>query len=188
MCFYISKKHNSSFFKFTPSLQSLLNVILLINFSTFTKSALRTRPPPQSVCSCNSHICPIYKPTADHSAHWNISRGKTFILLFYKPLYTCHRATKPLMCSYYQIIKLQQHVRTWHESFFPSGKPAHIILSVIFFWPYGVSLHSLFDMIGTFTSFKTSDVAPCCVVRPQPVTTPCTPVKLLPVMRAYSIR
>jgi hypothetical protein len=40
-------------------------------------------------------------------------------------------------------------------------------------------------MMGTVTSFSTSDGAPYWSVAPQPVTTPCIPVKLLPAINTH---
>lgn len=50
---------------------------------------------------------------------------------------------------------------TWQESFCPSLKPAHSILSVIRDAPYPVLRHSVFDKIGTVTSCKFTEMSPC---------------------------
>lgn len=45
-------------------------------------------------------------------------------------------------------------------SFMPSSKPAQSILSVILDDEYPVSLHSLFEMIGTVTSCRVFETSP----------------------------
>lgn len=61
---------------------------------------------------------------------------------------------------------------TWHESFLPSGYPAHIMLAVMRFSSYSVFLQSSLLMIGTYTSCSTCDDEPPCFFAPQPVMTP----------------
>lgn len=69
---------------------------------------------------------------------------------------------------------------TWHESFWPSGYPAQIMLFVIRFSSYSVFRQSSLLMIGTYTSCNTCDEEPPCFFAPQPVMTPSYPEKLFP--------
>lgn len=165
-----------------------MSVILSIKSSPFANSAPRQYYPPHVSARVTSTRAEICISTAEHAAHWIISLSKTFTILFEEPVCT-QQDNKSFNVLLF--LKLKNSIKihrmlTWHESFFPSGKPAHIMLSVILFWPYVVILHSLLDMIGTVTSLRTSDVAPCCITAPQPVTTPSSPVKLLPVKSTHS--